>query len=64
MTIEEFFTALEESPEAERQALSTKLLKELSVDDRALVESVLADALESMSNETEIIKAPPGFSFD
>jgi CRP-like cAMP-binding protein len=64
MTIEEFFAELEESPEVERQAIATRLLKELSEDDRTLVESVLADALASMSAGAEIIQAPPGITFE
>lgn len=64
MTIEEFFTALEEAPEAERQELAARLLKDLSADDKVLAESVLADALASMSDGREIVQAPPGLSFD
>lgn len=62
MTTEEFFAALEEAPEAERDALATRLLKELSDDDRVLVESVLADALASMSDGSELVQAPPGLT--
>lgn len=64
MTIDEFFAALEEAPEAERQSLATRLLKDLSDDDRTLAESVLADALASMSSGTEVVKTPPGLTFD
>jgi len=64
MTTDEFFAALESAPEAERQTLATKLLKELSEDERVLVESVLADALASMSDGGEIIPAPPGMTFE
>lgn len=64
MTVDEFFSALAGAPEAEREALATRLLEQLSPDDRVLVESVLGDALASMADGTEIVESPPGLTFD